>query len=118
MPYLSRQNPLGFLTVSPYSPATVVWCHQLNEYTARDVFTLPRSNETVEAFAGEKYSFAIDLAAGYHQREVHPRDQQETAFVLGLDWNQKSKVSQHIFSKLKKSLIWLKHATFIRKTSA
>lgn len=79
-------------SVSPYSAAIVVvrkkdgslrLCvdyRQLNKYTIRDAFPLPRIDETVEALEGARFFSTFDLAAGYHRIEVHPKDQQKTAF--------------------------------------
>jgi len=79
-------------SVSPYSAAIVVvrkkdgslrLCvdyRQLNKYTIRDAFPLPRIDETVEALEGARFFSTFDLAAGYHHIEVHPKDQPKTAF--------------------------------------
>lgn len=77
---------------SPYAAAIVIvrkkdkslrLCidyRKLNKFTVRDAFPIPRIDESVEALAGAKYFSTFDLAAGYHQIDVHPRDRQKTAF--------------------------------------
>ncbi|ROT74689.1 hypothetical protein C7M84_006796 [Penaeus vannamei] len=52
----------------------------LNKVTVHDAFPIPRIDESVEALSGAKYFSTFDLAAGYHQIEVHPRDRHKTAF--------------------------------------
>jgi len=88
---LSRQGIVS-PSSSPYAAAIVmvrkkdnslrlcVDYRNLNKVTVHDAFPIPRIDESVEALSGAKYFSTFDLAAGYHQIEVHPRDRHKTAF--------------------------------------
>lgn len=53
---------------------------KLNNITKRDVYPLPRIDDTIEALNGMKYFSALDLASGYWQIPVDKRDREKTAF--------------------------------------
>eukprot|EP00118_Oscarella_pearsei_P023612 m.284268 g.284268 ORF g.284268 m.284268 type:complete len:434 (+) comp40678_c0_seq9:2291-3592(+) len=55
----------------------------LNDLTIRDSYPLPRIDETLESLGGAKYFTTLDLASGYWQVEMEPRDAQKTAFSTG-----------------------------------
>ena len=55
---------------------------RLNDVTRKDAYPLPRVDSTLDALGGAKYFSTIDLASGYWQVEVDPRDRQKTAFVI------------------------------------
>ncbi|KER20294.1 hypothetical protein T265_11124 [Opisthorchis viverrini] len=55
---------------------------QLNQVTERDSFPLPRVDDTIDAVAGSKWFSNLDLASGYWQVEVHPKDRCKTAFAV------------------------------------
>ncbi|KAJ0391696.1 hypothetical protein P43SY_010532 [Pythium insidiosum] len=53
----------------------------LNAVTAKDVYPLPRIDETVEALGGATLFSTMDLMAGYWQIPVAPEDRDKTAFA-------------------------------------
>ena len=63
---------------------------KLNNVTKKDSYPLPNIDDTFDALVGTRYFSAIDLASGYWQVEMEPRDIQKTAFITkrGLfEWN-------------------------------
>ena len=52
----------------------------LNSVTTKDAYPLPRIDEMIDNMHGAKYFSSIDLASGYWQFEVHPKDRHKTAF--------------------------------------
>ena len=54
---------------------------RLNLKTVGDVYTLPRIQESLDALVGAQYFSTLDLASGYHQISMDPRDQHKTAFT-------------------------------------
>jgi hypothetical protein len=53
----------------------------LNAVTAKDVYPLPRVDETLEALHGSRRYTRLDLHAGYWQLGVAPEDRAKTAFT-------------------------------------
>ncbi|GBG86541.1 hypothetical protein CBR_g41604 [Chara braunii] len=53
---------------------------KLNAQTVKNVSPLPRIDDLLERLGGAKYFSKLDLEAGYHQLEIHPRDRYKTAF--------------------------------------
>ena len=54
---------------------------RLNSKTVKDAYPLPRIEESFNALAGAKYFTTLDLASGYHQIAMDPKDQNKTAFT-------------------------------------
>ena len=54
---------------------------RLNAITRKDAFPLPKIEDCLDALGGGKYFSTLDLASGYHQVEMHPRDRSKTAFT-------------------------------------
>lgn len=53
---------------------------RLNDCTRKDAYALPRIDETFDALSGSRWFSTMDLAAGYWQVEIDPRDRSLTAF--------------------------------------
>ena len=54
---------------------------RLNLKTVGDAYPLPRIQESLDALVGAQYFPTLDLASGYHQISMDPRDQHKTAFT-------------------------------------
>lgn len=53
---------------------------QLNDITEKDAYPLPRVDDNLDALSGAKLFSTLDLASGYWQVGVDPKDQEKTAF--------------------------------------
>ena len=53
---------------------------KLNEATHRDAYPLLRVDATLDSLAGSIFFTTLDLASGYWQVELEPRDKEKTAF--------------------------------------
>ena len=53
----------------------------MNAVTKKDVYPLPRIDDTIDRLQGASYFSSIDLASGYWQIEVDEKDREKTAFV-------------------------------------
>ncbi|KAL2083788.1 hypothetical protein ACEWY4_021561 [Coilia grayii] len=54
---------------------------RLNDVTHKDAYPLPRIEESLTGLKGAAWYSTLDLASGYWQVEVHPEDQEKTAFA-------------------------------------
>ena len=54
---------------------------KLNTVTERDVYPLPRIDDTLDLLGGARYFTTLDCASGYWQIEVHEDHRHKTAFV-------------------------------------
>lgn len=56
---------------------------QLNKWTIRDSYALPRIDEILESLSGSKYFTKLDLKSGYHQISITEQHKERTAFTVG-----------------------------------
>ena len=54
---------------------------RLNNATVKDSYPLPNIEDTFDSLSGAKYFCALDLASGYWQVEMAPKDRHKTAFL-------------------------------------
>lgn len=54
---------------------------RLNNVTKKDVYPLPRINDTLDRLCNTKYFSSTDLKSGYWQIKVDERDREKTAFI-------------------------------------
>ena len=59
---------------------------KLNVVTKRDVYLLPRVEETLEKMSNINYFSLLDLASGFWQVEIEEKDKEKTAFVCSADY--------------------------------
>uniref|UniRef100_A0A5S6Q9K0 RNA-directed DNA polymerase n=1 Tax=Trichuris muris TaxID=70415 RepID=A0A5S6Q9K0_TRIMR len=53
---------------------------KLNDVTRKDAHPLPRIDDTLESLGGARWFSTLDLASGFWQVSVHPKDRPKTAF--------------------------------------
>lgn len=53
----------------------------LNEKTIGDAYPLPNINDILDQLGGAQYFTVCDLASGFHQIKIDPRDSHKTAFT-------------------------------------
>lgn len=58
----------------------VIDYRNLNEKTIGDAYPLPQINEILDQLGSAKYFSVFDLASGFHQIRVDPKDKHKTAF--------------------------------------
>ena len=54
---------------------------KVNNITRKDVYPLPRIDDTLDTLSGAKWFSTLDLLSGCWQAEVTAEDQKKTAFV-------------------------------------
>ena len=60
----------------------------VNDVTRKDAQPLPRIDDTLDAMGEACYFSTLDLASGYWQVEVDPRDREKTAFATPFGLHQ------------------------------
>ena len=68
----------------PQSPRFVVDYQNLNSVTPGDGYSIPSVDDILDAICIGKYFGKLDLASGYWQLLLNPRDRTETAFSIHL----------------------------------
>ncbi|GFX09061.1 retrovirus-related Pol polyprotein from transposon 297 [Trichonephila clavipes] len=54
---------------------------KLNSVTKKDVYALPRIDDTLDCLKGAKFFSSMDLRSGYWQIEIDEADREKTAFI-------------------------------------
>jgi Reverse transcriptase (RNA-dependent DNA polymerase). len=78
-------SPVWVVPKKPDSKGNKKWrmvidYRALNDKTVKDAYPLPNISEIMDLLGGAKYFSVLDLASGFHQIEVEPRDRHKTAF--------------------------------------
>lgn len=60
----------------------VIDYRKLNEKTIEDKYPLPNIDDILDKLGRAQYFTTIDLASGYHQVEMDPKDTEKTAFTI------------------------------------
>ncbi|XP_076301613.1 uncharacterized protein LOC143219562 [Lasioglossum baleicum] len=79
-------SPLWIVPKKPDAQGNKRWrmvidFRALNEKTISDKYPLPQITEILDRLGGAKYFSVFDLASGFHQIEMDPKDRQKTAFT-------------------------------------
>src|SRR6185437_2727659 len=75
----------ALVVLAPKPDGGIRFCvdyRKLNMITKKDVYPLPRIDETLNRMGNLEFYSSIDLAVGYWQIEIVEEDKQKTAFVL------------------------------------
>ena len=62
----------------------VIDYRKLNEISVGDVYPLPQINDILDQLGHSKYFTTLDLASGFHQFKMNPKDQAKTAISVPL----------------------------------
>jgi transposase InsO family protein len=54
---------------------------KLNQVTRKDAYPLPRIDDTLDTLTNSQWFSTLDLASGYWQIKMHPKDKPKTAFA-------------------------------------
>lgn len=78
-------SPVWIVPKKPDSKGNKRWrvvidFRQLNEKTITDAYPLPNITDILDQLGGSVYFSVFDLASGYHQIEMDPKDRYKTAF--------------------------------------
>lgn len=60
----------------------VIDYRKLNDKTIEDKYPLPNIDDILDKLGRAQYFTTLDLASGYHQVEMHPKDVEKTAFTI------------------------------------
>lgn len=60
----------------------VIDYRKLNEKTISDTYPMPEISNILDQLGGNQYFTTLDLASGFHQIEMDPRDIEKTAFSI------------------------------------
>lgn len=78
--------PVHIVPKKPDASGKVKWrlvidYRRLNDRIIEDKYPLPNINDILDRLGRAQYFTTIDLASGYHQLEMHPKDVEKTAFT-------------------------------------
>lgn len=73
--------PIVLVTKKDGSIRYCIDYRKLNEVTQKDSYPLPRIDDSLDALRGSQWFSCLDLASGYWQVAMDPKDKEKTAFV-------------------------------------
>lgn len=74
-------SPVVIVKKKDGSPRFCIDYRKLNSITTRDVYPLPRIDETTHAVGGSKFFTSLDLKSAYWQIPLHSDSQPKSAFI-------------------------------------
>ena len=74
-------SPIVLVTKKDGSCRFCIDYRKLNSVTIKDSYSLPNPNDCLQSLHGSKWFSTLDLASGYWQMEVDPKDRPKTAFT-------------------------------------
>ena len=74
-------SPVVLVSKKDGSTRFCVDYRKINSLTKKDVYPLPRIDDTLNALGNSKFFSSFDLASGYWQIPMNPKDQEKTAFI-------------------------------------
>lgn len=74
-------SPVVLITKKDGSVRFCIDYRKLNLVTAKDVYPLPRIDDSLAALSGGRYFTTLDLTAGYHQIPMNVNSKDLTAFI-------------------------------------
>ena len=72
------------ITLQPKKDGSLRFCvdyRELNSVTVRDVYPIPRIDDTLDQLQHAKYFSSMDLRSGFWQIELNPASRDKTAFI-------------------------------------
>nr|GFD42355.1 putative reverse transcriptase domain-containing protein [Tanacetum cinerariifolium] len=72
--------PVLFVKKKDGSLCMCIDCRELNKFTVKNRYPLPRIDDLFDQLQGSSVYSKIDLQSGYHQLRVHEEDIPKTAF--------------------------------------
>ena len=77
----SWASPVVLVTKKDGSLRLCVDYRRVNDHTLKDSYPLPRIDDSIDALRGSKWFSTLDLASGYWQVPMNPKDIDKTAFM-------------------------------------
>ena len=72
-------SPLVLVRKKDGSLRCCVSYQKLNDVTRKDAYPIPRIDDTLDMLSGSLYFSTLDLASGYYQVKMDPKDKEKTA---------------------------------------
>ena len=69
------------MTATTVHTAMCIDYRKLNEVTKKEVYAIPRIDDTLDGLSGAQYFTTLDLASGYFQIPMSEADKAKTAFI-------------------------------------